>query len=126
MAATTKGVSTWLAARPAASRDPIEAVDIDASAAFAKAIRTNLPAVAISVDAFHLVKLANDTVTAVRQRLSQQNNRRRSQQCAWTQSSLLSPAVRPPRPSSSKATPIFRTTDSFESRSIDRWRCSIS
>jgi len=37
------GVSTWLAARPAAWRERIEVVAIDPSAAFAKAIRTNLP-----------------------------------------------------------------------------------
>lgn len=45
-----KGVSTWLAARPAAWRDPIEVMAIDPSAAFAKAVRTNLPAAAIHFD----------------------------------------------------------------------------
>jgi len=69
------GVGAWLAARTPGWREQV--VAIDPSAAFAKAIRTNLPAAAISVDAFHLVKLANDTLTAVRQRLSQHNNGRR-------------------------------------------------
>ncbi|WP_196775211.1 transposase [Rhodococcus opacus] len=38
----------------------------------AKAIAANLPHAAISVDAFHLVKLANNMVTTVRQRISRQ------------------------------------------------------
>ncbi len=59
------GVGAWLAARTPASGDRIEVVATDPSAAFAKAIRTYLPTAAISVHAFHLVKLANDTLTAV-------------------------------------------------------------
>ncbi|MFC9769445.1 transposase [Rhodococcus jostii] len=43
---------------------------IDTSAAFAKEIRTQLPTATVGVDAFHLIKLANDVVTAVRQRLA--------------------------------------------------------
>ncbi len=35
-------------------------VAIDPSAAFRKALREHLPAAAVSVDPFHLVKLAND------------------------------------------------------------------
>ncbi|MDV7090994.1 ISL3 family transposase [Rhodococcus opacus] len=72
-----KGVGAWLAARPQAWRDRIEVVAIDPSAAFAKAIAANLPHAAISVDAFHLVKLANDMVTTVRQRLSRQQKNRK-------------------------------------------------
>ncbi|KXF54833.1 hypothetical protein AXA44_39810 [Rhodococcus sp. SC4] len=44
---------------PQVWRGGIEVVAIDPSAAFAKAIRTHLPNPAISVDAFHLVNLAN-------------------------------------------------------------------
>jgi len=65
LAAETPGVGAWLAARTPASGDRIEVVATDPSAAFAKAIRTYLPTAAISVHAFHLVKLANDTLTAV-------------------------------------------------------------
>jgi transposase len=85
------GVGTWLAARPAVWRERIEVVAIDPSAAFAKAIRINLPAAAISVDAFHLIKLANDTLTTVRQRLSQQNNHRRGRVAdpSWANRRLL-------------------------------------
>jgi transposase len=85
------GVGAWLAARTPAWRERIEVVAIDPSAAFAKAIRTNLPAAAISVDAFHLVKLANDTLTTVRQRLSQQNNQRRGRSAdpSWANRRLL-------------------------------------
>jgi len=72
-------------------RERIEVVAIDPSAAFAKAIRTNLPAAAISVDAFHLVKLANNTLTAVRQRLSHHNNGRRGRSAdpSWANRRLL-------------------------------------
>jgi hypothetical protein len=60
------GVRAWLTARPQAWRDEVQVVAIDPSAAFRKAIRTELPRVAVSVDHFHLVQLANDMVTVVR------------------------------------------------------------
>ena len=44
-------------------------------AAFRKALRTWLPRAAVSVDKFHLVKLGNDLVTAVRQRLARTPSR---------------------------------------------------
>jgi transposase len=47
----------------------IEVVAIDPSAAFRSAVRKHLPRAALSVDAFHLVKLGNDVVTQVRQRV---------------------------------------------------------
>ncbi len=50
-------------------REAVQVVAIDPSAAFRKALREHLPRAAVSVDAFHLVKLANDTLTQVRQRL---------------------------------------------------------
>jgi len=85
------GVGAWLAARTPASGDRIEVVATDPSAAFAKAIRTYLPTAAISVHAFHLVKLANDTLTAVRQRLSRHNNGRRGRTAdpSWANRRLL-------------------------------------
>ena len=86
-----KGVGAWLAARPQAWRDRVEVVAIDPSAAFAKAIAANLPHAAISVDAFHLVKLANDMVTTVRQRLSRQQKNRRGRLVdpSWANRRLL-------------------------------------
>src|SRR5215213_5276912 len=85
------GVSGWLAARSQAWRDAVQVVAIDPSAAFRKALREHLPAAAVSVDAFHLVKLANDTVTGVRQRVirEQKGRRGRLEDPAWVNRRLL-------------------------------------
>jgi transposase len=79
------GVGAWLAARSVAWRAAVEVVAIDLSAAFRRALREHLPAAAVSVDAFHLVKLANDMVTAVRQRVirEQKGRRGRLEDPAW-------------------------------------------
>lgn len=84
-------IDAWLAARSRAWRDRIEVVAIDPSAAFRKALRTQLPCAAVSVDSFHLVKLANDAVTAVRQRVTreQQGRRGRLQDASWANRKLL-------------------------------------
>jgi transposase len=52
------------------SPDRIEFVAIDPSAAYAAAVRAALPGARLVVDHLHLVKLANDTVTKVRRRVS--------------------------------------------------------
>ncbi len=85
------GVGAWLAARSQAWRDAVEVIAIDPSAAFRKALREHLPAAAVSVDAFHLVKLAGDTVTAVRQRVIREakGRRGRSEDPAWGNRRLL-------------------------------------
>ncbi|MFN8074299.1 MAG: ISL3 family transposase [Kineosporiaceae bacterium] len=85
------GVAAWLAARPQEWRDRIEVVAIDPSAAFRAALRDQLPQAAVSVDAFHLVKLANDTLTRVRQRLTRQTKGRRGRGIdpVWTNRRLL-------------------------------------
>jgi len=85
------GVGDWLAARTAAWRDAVEVVAIDPSAAFRKALREHLSQAAISVDAFHLVKLANDMLTAVRQRVirEQKSRRGRLEDPAWVNRRLL-------------------------------------
>lgn len=85
------GVGGWLAARSQGWRDAVEVVAIDPSAAFRKALREHLPAAAVSVDAFHLVKLANDTVTAVRQRAIREAKGRRGrlEDPAWVNRRLL-------------------------------------
>jgi transposase len=69
----------------------VEVVAIDPSAAFRKAIREQLPQAAVSVDPFHLVKLANDMVTGVRQRPSQQPKGRRGRTAdpSWAHRRLL-------------------------------------
>jgi transposase len=85
------GVGAWLAARSAAWREAVEVVAIDPSAAFRKALRDQLPTAAVSVDAFHLVKLANDTVTTVRQRVTREakDRRGRLEDPAWVNRRLL-------------------------------------
>jgi transposase len=85
------GVGAWLAARSQAWRDAVEVVAIDPSAAFRRALREQLPNAAVSVDAFHLVKLANDMVTAVRQRVirDRKGRRGRSVDPAWVNRRLL-------------------------------------
>jgi transposase len=85
------GVGTWLAQRSPAWRDRVEVVAIDPSAAFRKALREHLPHAAVSVDAFHLVKLANDAVTAARQRVSRELKGRRGRKidASWANRRLL-------------------------------------
>jgi transposase len=85
------GVGAWLAARSPAWRDAVEVVAIDPSAAFRKALREHLPSAAVSVDAFHLVKLANDILTAVRQRVVREQKGRRGRLAdpAWVNRRLL-------------------------------------
>jgi transposase len=85
------GVGAWLAARSPAWRAAVEVVAIDPSAAFRKALRAQLPAAAVSVDPFHLVKLANDTLTQVRQRVVREAKGRRGRGIdpAWTNRRLL-------------------------------------
>jgi transposase len=85
------GVGAWLAARSRTWRERIEVVAIDPSAAFRRALREHLPAAAVSVDAFHLVKLANDMVTHVRQRVIREakGRRGRGMDPAWANRRLL-------------------------------------
>jgi transposase len=85
------GVGSWLAAGSQAWRNAVEVVAIDPSAAFRKALREHLPAAAVSVDPFHLVRLANDAVTQVRQRVIReaQGRRGRLEDPAWTNRRLL-------------------------------------
>ena len=85
------GVGAWLKARPATWLSCIETVGIDPSAAFRKALRENLPDAAVSVDHFHMVLLANDMLTQVRQRVSREQNGRRGLKTdkAWAHRQLL-------------------------------------
>ena len=70
-------VSDWLKAQTAEFRAGIEVVVIDPSAPYASGIRTALPDVKIVVDKFHLVLLANQMLTAVRQRRTREQFDRR-------------------------------------------------
>ena len=84
-------VGGWLAERSPAWRARIQVVAIDPSAAFKKAITTQLPNAKISVDPFHLVQLANLTLTRVRQRLVRDREHRRGRKVdpAWAHRTLL-------------------------------------
>ena len=87
----SRAVGDWLAQRSEQWRERIEIVAIDPSAAFRKALRTWLPRAAVSVDKFHLVKLGNDMVTTVRQRLAHTHRGRRGRKDdpAWAHRMLL-------------------------------------
>lgn len=84
-------VAAWLSARSLDWRETVEVVAIDPSAAFHKALREHLPRAAVSVDAFHLVKLANDALTQTRQRLSREHKQRRGRAIdpSWANRRLL-------------------------------------
>ena len=84
---TSDDVVAWLRARTPAFREAVRYVAIDPAAGYAKAVRTAglLPQASIVVDHFHIVKLANDAVTAVRRRVivEQQGRRGRRNDPAW-------------------------------------------
>jgi transposase len=61
-------VTAWLAARPRWWRRRVQLVAIDMSAEFRAAVRKALPKVRISVDHWHVVRLANEMLTKVRRR----------------------------------------------------------
>jgi transposase len=63
-------VRDWLGEQSDAFRKRIEIVVIDPSAPYASGIRTALPGALIAVDGWHLVALANQMVTEVRQRVT--------------------------------------------------------
>jgi transposase len=84
-------IGSWLKDRSEVWRDGVQVVAIDPSAAFRKALREQLPLAAVSVDPFHLVKLGNDMLTAVRQRLAREQKQRRGRltDLSWANRKLL-------------------------------------
>ena len=78
-------VRTWLAAQPEPWRAGVTHVTIDLSASYAKAVREGLPHAVLVADRFHLVRLGNDMVTAVRQRVIREHEGRRGRSIdpAW-------------------------------------------
>ncbi|UQE75229.1 ISL3 family transposase [Gordonia sp. PP30] len=74
---TSAAVADWLNAQPAAFRASITHVAIDPCAAYAAAVAQALPDAQVVVDHFHLIKLANDMVTAVRRRVTWERRGRR-------------------------------------------------
>ena len=84
-------VRGWLSTRPRWWRHRVQVVAIDPSAAFRAALHPLLPNARTSVDHFHLVKLANDAVTAVRRRCAWEYRDRRGRAVdpAWAHRLLL-------------------------------------
>jgi transposase len=84
-------VASWLAARDPAWRAGVQVVALDPSAPFAAAIRRLLPAATIVVDHWHLVRLANQALTEVRQRVARKQLGRRGRRLdpAWAHRRLL-------------------------------------
>lgn len=76
---TGAAVIDWLSERSDEFRAGIEFVAIDPAAVYASAIRTPglLPNATLVVDHFHLVKLANDALSKVRQRVTWELRARR-------------------------------------------------
>jgi len=74
---TAQVVSDWLTDQPKAWRDNVTHVCIDLSASYAKAVADALPGAVLVADRFHLVRLGNDMVTAVRQRATREERGRR-------------------------------------------------
>jgi transposase len=69
-------VTGWLKAQSEEFRQRIEFVEIDPCAAYLRAVTDTIPQAQIVVDHFHLIQLANATVTAVRQRVTWDNRGR--------------------------------------------------
>jgi transposase len=84
-------VRTWLAAQSEQFRAGIEVVVIDTSALYASGVRAALPQARIAVDRWHLVRLANDMVTEVRQRIARERHGRRGVKTdlAWAHRRML-------------------------------------
>jgi len=105
-------VKTWLKRRPRWWRHRVRVVAIDPSAAFRSAVRSWLPKARVSVDHFHLVKLANDMLTAVRRRVSWDTHDRRGRKTdpAWAHRLLLLrgyAATTPSRHAAGTSSPTF-------------------
>jgi len=64
-----QAVVDWFTARPQAWRDQVCYVAIDMCSVFKSAVRQTLPQATLVVDHFHIIQLANATVTEVRRRV---------------------------------------------------------
>ncbi len=67
-----KSYADWIAAREAAWRNAIEVAALDPFRGYATALRVELPDAVRVLDAFHVVKLANQAVDDVRRRVQQE------------------------------------------------------
>lgn len=88
---TSASVVSWLDARGEDWRNTVQVVAIDPCAAYRSAVGRALPHARVVVDRFHLVRLANDMVAEVRQRVAceQLGRRGRTTDPAWANRRLL-------------------------------------
>jgi transposase len=84
-------VEGWLALQSSDFRAKVRVVAIDPSAPYAAGIRRALPHARIVLDHFHLVMLANQAMTDVRQRVAHEQHDRRGRKTdpAWAHRRLL-------------------------------------
>ena len=84
-------VTTWLGLQTPAFRDGIKVVAIDPFSPYAAGIRRPLPGATIVLDHFHLVLLANQMLTEVRQRVAWEQHGHRGTRVdpAWAHRRLL-------------------------------------
>jgi transposase len=82
---TSAATIAWLNAQPQSWRAGITHVTTDLSASYAKAVRDALPGAVLVADRFHVVQLANQMVTDVRQRVIREAEGRRGRKTdpAW-------------------------------------------
>jgi transposase len=85
------GIRDWLEDRSDAWRARVGVVAIDPSASFRSAIEHALPDASVSVDHWHLIRLANLTLTRVRQRVAREQlgHRGRRDDLTWAHRMLL-------------------------------------
>jgi transposase len=88
---TAAAVVGWLTRRSPAFRAAVQIVALDPSAPYAAAVRAALPNARIAVDHFHLVLLANQALTRVRQRVTREllDRRGRAVDPVWANRRLL-------------------------------------
>ena len=84
-------ITTWLSLQTQEFRDGIKVVAIDPSAPYAAGIRRTVPGATIVLDHFHLVLLANQMLTEVRQRAAREQHGGRGTRTdpAWAHRRLL-------------------------------------
>src|SRR5512144_969166 len=88
---TGAAVVAWLDARGEDWKAAVKVVAIDPAAGYRAAVERALPHARVVVDHFHLVRLANEVVTEVRQRATREAHRRRGRRVdpAWAHRRLL-------------------------------------
>jgi transposase len=67
-----RAVSSWLDLRGQEFKDQVKVAAIDPHAGYQRALRTTLPEATVTVDPFHLIKLANACIDDVRRRVQQE------------------------------------------------------